>query len=144
MLTFDKATHLSLLFKFTSSARLSNSIWGSDVLLLSEFINIVSNLFYNFIKLIMLLYSYLVISFARYKEYIICMISFGKFSDVLPALTCAKAIGNLWSTCLGVNILRLEWPETLAMWAKSKGSPLRFCCLLKFKLMLELAARALI
>ena len=29
-----------------------------------------------------------------------------KFSDVLAAFTCASAIGNLWSFCLGVNILR--------------------------------------
>ena len=31
--------------------------------------------------------------------------SFSKFSDVLPAFTCARAIGNLRSICLGVNIL---------------------------------------
>ena len=36
----------------------------------------------------------------------ICLISFSKFSDVLPAFTCASAIGNLGSICLGVNILR--------------------------------------
>ena len=35
--------------------------------------------------------------------------SLSKFSDVLLAFTCARAIGNLWSICLGVNILRLEW-----------------------------------
>ena len=35
----------------------------------------------------------------------ICLISFSKFSDVLPAFTCARAIGNLSSICLGVNIL---------------------------------------
>ena len=34
----------------------------------------------------------------------ICLISFGKFSDVLPAFTCARTIGNLESICLGVNI----------------------------------------
>ena len=28
-----------------------------------------------------------------------------KFSDVFPAFTCERAIGNLWSICLGVNIL---------------------------------------
>ena len=60
-----------------------NSLWGSDVLLFSEFINMVSLLFYNFIEFIRLLDS--------------------KFSDVLPA--CARAIGNLWSICLEVNIL---------------------------------------
>ena len=35
----------------------------------------------------------------------ICLILFSKFSDVLPAFTCARAIGNLSSICLGVNIL---------------------------------------
>ena len=47
---------------------------------------------------------FLVTSFDRYKEYIIYLISFSKFSDVLHAYTCARAIGNLWSACLGVNI----------------------------------------
>ena len=36
----------------------------------------------------------------------ICMISFSEFFDVLPAFTCAGAIDNLWSICLGVNIFR--------------------------------------
>ena len=62
--------HFSLLFKFVSSKRLSNSLWGSDGLLFHEFINIVSILFYNFVKLIILLYTFLVISFAWYKKYI--------------------------------------------------------------------------
>ena len=48
------------------------------------------------------------ISFAQFKEYMICLISFSKFSDVLPAFACARAIGNLGSICLGVNTLRLE------------------------------------
>ena len=43
----------------------------------------------------------------------ICLVSCSKFSDVLPALTCARAIGNLSSICLGANILRLEWSENL-------------------------------
>ena len=96
--------HLSLYFKFILCERLGSSMWGSDVLLFSELINIVSLLFYNFIEFIILLYTFLVISFAWYKEYIICLISFSKFSDVLPAFTCASAIGNLWSTCLGANV----------------------------------------
>ena len=37
----------------------------------------------------------------------ICLISLKKNSDVLPAFTCARAIGNLWSNYLGVNIFRL-------------------------------------
>ena len=44
----------------------------------------------------------------------ICMISFSKFSDMLPAFTCARAIGNLWSICLGVNNWGLELSETLS------------------------------
>ena len=34
----------------------------------------------------------------------ICLISLSKFSDALPAFTGARAIGNLGSICLGVNI----------------------------------------
>ena len=41
---------------------------------------------------------------ARYKENIVCMISYSKFSDILLAFTCASAIGNLWRVCLGVII----------------------------------------
>ena len=80
MLRFDKATYLSLLFKFILSLRLSNNL--------------------NFIEFIILLYTFLVISFSQYKEYMICLISFSKFSDVLPTFTCAIAIGNLCSICL--------------------------------------------
>ena len=54
------------------------------------------------------------ISFARYKEYMIGLISFSKFSDVLPAFTFARAIGYLWSISLEFNILRLKWSETLS------------------------------
>ena len=60
-------------------------------------------MYYIFIEFIILLYTFLVISFARYKEYMICLILFSKFSDFLPAFTCARAIGNLWSICLGVS-----------------------------------------
>ena len=35
----------------------------------------------------------------------VCLISYSKFSDVLPAFTCARAIVNVSSICLGVNIL---------------------------------------
>ena len=106
MLRFDKATYLSLLLKVILSVRSSNSLWGSDALLFSEFINIVSILFYNFMECIILLYTFLVTSFLWYREYIICLISFSRFSNILPAFTCASAIGNLWSICLGGNILR--------------------------------------
>ena len=43
----------------------------------------------------MLLYTFLVISFDQQEENMICLISLNKFSDVLPAFTCASAIGNL-------------------------------------------------
>ena len=115
MLRFDKATYLSLLFKFTLCKRLSNSLWGSDALIFLEFVNIVSILFYNFTEFILLLHTFLVISFGRYKEYMICLSSFNKFLGVLPAFTYAGAIGNLWSICLGLKILRFECSETLAM-----------------------------
>ena len=39
----------------------------------------------------------------------VCLILFSKFPDVLPACTCARAIDNLSSICLGVNILS-SWP----------------------------------
>ena len=65
-----------------------------DVLLFLEIINIVSIRFYNFIEFITLLDTFLVNSFPRYKKYMTYLISFSKFSDVLPAFTCAKDIGN--------------------------------------------------
>ena len=126
MLRFDKATYLSLVFKFILSERLSNTLRGSDVLLFSEFINIVPILSYNLTEFIILLYTFLAISFSLYKEYIIYLVSFSKFSDVLPAFTCTRAIANIWSICLGVNILICLWSktlrlETVAMRTKSKG-----------------------
>ena len=79
-------------------------MWGSHVLQFSEFINIVSILFYNLIEFIILLYTFLIVSFPQYKNYIIFLISFGKFSDVLPSFTFATAIANLRSICLGLNV----------------------------------------
>ena len=64
MLRFDKATYLSLLFKFVLSESLSNSQSGSDVLLFLEVINIVFILYYTFIEFFILLYTFLVFSFA--------------------------------------------------------------------------------
>ena len=63
-------------------------------------------LYYTFIKFIILLYTLLQIRFARYKEYMICLISLSKFSDVLPAFTSARAIANLRGISLVVKILR--------------------------------------
>ena len=68
MLRFDKATYLSLLFKFILSERLSNSLSGSDVLLHSEFIDIVSIVVYNFIEFIILLYNFLEFLFLDTKN----------------------------------------------------------------------------
>ena len=96
------------MFKFLLSIRLRNSLWGSDILMFLEFINIVSILFYNlneFIIYYILLYTSLVISFSQYKENTIWQISFGDFPEVLPAFTSASAISNLLRLCLGVNIL---------------------------------------
>ena len=112
MLRFDKANYLSILFKFILFERLSNSLSWSDVLLFSEFITLVSVLFYKFIEFIILLYTFLVIFFPRIEEYIIFLISFNYFSGVLPAFTCTRAIGNLWSICWGVNILSCLWLKT--------------------------------
>ena len=53
----------------------------------------------------------MVISFALYKECNISLISLSRFSDASHAFTYVRAIDNFWSICLGVNILRLEWPE---------------------------------
>ena len=103
MLRFDKATYLSLLFNFILSNRLSNSLWGSDVLLFPELINIVSILFYNFVEFTILLYTFVITSFAQYRFYIICLISFCIFLDAFPAFTCASAIDYFWSICFGVN-----------------------------------------
>ena len=58
MLRFDRAAYLLLLFKSILSERLSNSLEELDVLLISEFINIVSILLYSFVEFIMLLYSF--------------------------------------------------------------------------------------
>ena len=60
----------------------------------------------------MMLFTFLVISFDQYKEYTICLISFNKLSQLLPALIYARAVGNLLSICLGVHIL----------------SPVTYCC----------------
>ena len=87
MLSFDKTTFLSLLFKLILSVRIK----CFTILRIHKY----GILFYNFIEFLMSLYTFLVISFARYRECRICLISFSKFSDVLPAFTCAKAIDDL-------------------------------------------------
>lgn len=113
------------------AARLSNSLSDSDVLLFSEFKNILSILYFNWICYIVV--YFLLISFAWCKEYITWQISFNKFLNALPAYTCARATFILWSICLGLHILRLVWWQTLATQANSKGSPFSFNCFIKIK-----------
>ena len=48
----------------------------------------------------------------------IYLILFSKFSDVLPAFTFARAIGSLWSICLGVNIF-IPFPFVASFWKYS-------------------------
>ena len=91
MVMFDKVTNLSLLVRFILSARLS---YRSDILLFPEFITIVSILYYSFMEFFILLYTFLVTFFARHKECMVCLVSFSKFSGVLPAFTCTR-ISNL-------------------------------------------------
>ena len=74
-------------------------------------------MYYTFIEFIILLYTFFNNLITWYKEHMICIISFNKFSHVLTICTYAGAIGNLWSICLKVNSL----------------SYFRFCCLLKLK-----------
>ena len=69
-------------------------------------------MYYTSIDFIILLYSFLGISFGQYKEYIISPILYSKFSDVLLAFTCARPIANLLKICLRVIILRLSWLES--------------------------------
>ena len=91
--------YLSFHLKSILSVRLSDSLRGSDLLLISEFINKVSIfLLYSihfFIVFVILLYTFYGISYDRYKKYIICLILFSKFSEVSSAFTCARAIDNL-------------------------------------------------
>ena len=56
----------------------------------SEFIKVISNLFYNFIEFIILLFTFLVICFALYKEYMIRQIPYSNFWDVLSVFTRAS------------------------------------------------------
>ena len=108
MLRFDKAITFSPILQPNLLVNFNIKTCGSEVLQFSEFINIVS-IFYNWIDLIKLLYTFLVIFFDWYKEQKNCLISLNKFSELLPAFTCARAIGNLWNICLCVNILSSEW-----------------------------------
>ena len=78
ILGFDKVTYVSFLFKSILSGRLKSSLWKSGVLLFSESVNIVFTFFYKFIDFIILLHTLKVV---EYKEYMIWLVSFSKFSD---------------------------------------------------------------
>ena len=57
MLRFYRAIYLSFLLKSILSVRLRNRLWGSDILLFSEFTNIVFN--FCIIPLLNSLYFYI-------------------------------------------------------------------------------------
>ena len=96
MLRFDKAMYLSFLFKSILSVRLSNSCLRIRCFTIFRMYKYsIHFLFYTFIEFMILLYTFLVISLAQYKEYMIFLISFNKFSDKLSAFTYASTIGNL-------------------------------------------------
>ena len=73
---------------------MSNSLSGLKLLLLPEFIDMVSILYYNYIEFIITLYWFLVIFFSWNKGYITSRIWFSKFGDVSPAFACWRVIGN--------------------------------------------------
>ena len=66
MLRFDKAIIFSAILNSNLLVSFNIKTCGLDVLLFSEFINIVS--IYNWIDLIILLFTFLVICFNWYKE----------------------------------------------------------------------------
>ena len=60
-------------------------------------------------QFVILLYNYtfIIILFFILLFHIFCILLYNiiKFSDVSPALTCASAISNFWSICVGVHYL---------------------------------------
>ena len=110
---FPCTVDLSRLLKLTLYVRLSKSLWGLHVLL---FFRIHKYSIHNFVEFIILLYTFLVIPFAWYKKYMIWRNLFSKFSDLLAAFTCTRAISKIKSICLGVNILSCFQSDTLATW----------------------------
>ena len=69
-------------------------------------------------------------------------VSFNKLSELLPAFACARAIGDLWSICLGVNIFGFKNHWTIVFYKfDSIISSMKkniniwqsfFCCLVLF------------
>ena len=60
---------------------------------------------YTFMELIILFYNLSVVAFAQYRKYLIFLISFRKFSDVLSAFTYASAIVNFLIGYWGIKVL---------------------------------------
>ena len=89
----DKATYLSF---FKSFSYLRDRVTIHEDQIFHYFLN--SQIYYPFcfITLLNSCCCYILLNnfFAIYKEYIIFLISFCKFSDVLSAFTFASAIGN--------------------------------------------------
>ena len=53
-----------------------------------------------------MIYDYVIVYFfGNFFWLIQKIIAFNKFSELLPAFICARAIGNLWGVCLEVCIL---------------------------------------
>ena len=69
---------------------------------------------YNFTEFIILLYTFLVASFSRHNKYMICLIPLVSLQILFLAISCAIAIGNLRSICLGINVLSCLWCKILS------------------------------
>ena len=102
--------------------------------------NTVSIFCYNFVEFILLLSTFLVISFLDRKN-----IWFDDFSLVNPLMNdlfslflpvLRKLLTVFETFCLEVNIWRLKWWKTLILRVKSKGSPIPSYCLLKLRVFL--------
>ena len=98
--------HLSLnLFYLKNQIIVYQVLLVTMFLLFSEFVNVVSILYYTFTEFIILLLLLLYSLYYTFFSNFFCSIhrkhdlknSFSKYLDVSPSLTCARAIGNLWS-----------------------------------------------
>ena len=87
--------YLSFLFKSILSVKLNELVGVRCLTFFKIHKYNIHFWYYTFIEFIILLYTFLVISFDRCKEYINCLISFNKFLEVLLAFTSVSAIGNL-------------------------------------------------
>ena len=113
-------------FKFILSERVNEDLWGSDVLLFSEFINIVSTLDYTFIETIILLYTFLVLFLLDTKNIlfdVIHLVGLQVCYQLFLVQVLLVIFERIW---LGVNILRCKCSkasqsETLATSTTSVG-----------------------